>query len=74
MTLDLNDRKMPSVKAVHLAFELLVPENADRAEKLLKKVSENCILINSVQAEKTFSFKVVSESVLAAPKLASQPD
>lgn len=68
LTLDLNDRKMPCVKAVNFEIELLVSsaENVAKADKLLKKVSENCILINSVQAEKTFNFKVVSEDSLTS--------
>lgn len=54
ISIDQNEKKLPFIKQVTLNVQLHGVENKERAEKLLHKVSQNCILINSVAADKVF--------------------
>lgn len=56
-TIDLNER-LPNITEANFDVHLRGVENRVRAERLLRKVSENCLIINAVQVPKTFSFAV----------------
>jgi len=57
-TIDQNEKKMPYIKRISFDIGVINANDKARTERLLQKVSENCIIIASVQAEKTFDFSV----------------
>lgn len=57
-TIDQNEKKTPYIKKVSFEIGVINANDKARTERLLQKVSENCIIINSVQSEKNFIFKV----------------
>lgn len=59
ITIDLNEKKLPYIRQISINARLHGVDNKDRAKKLLHKVSQNCILINSVQADKAFQLQAV---------------
>lgn len=52
------ENKLPIVTKAHLNIVLTGADREDRAERLLKKVSRSCIVLNSLSVEKTFEFAV----------------
>lgn len=57
-TIDQNEKKMPYIKEIFFDIGVINANDRARTERLLQKVSTNCIIIASVQAEKTFNFSV----------------
>lgn len=58
LTIDVDEQKRPWMKKAKFLVNLTGVENKDRAERLLNKVSQSCIVLNSVKTEKEFSFLV----------------
>lgn len=60
LTIDQNAQKVPEITKAEFVVELIDPDHADRAERLMEKVSKNCIVLNALKVEKTFAFKVLA--------------
>lgn len=54
----LSREKSPQITGIEINVQLVEPDNLERAQRLLEKVSKNCIVINAIQVEKTFKFKI----------------
>lgn len=52
----LGEAKLPVVTKAHFDVSLAGADNAERASRILKKISRSCIVINSLNIEKTFEF------------------
>jgi organic hydroperoxide reductase OsmC/OhrA len=58
LTLDRGADGVPWVAAAHLHFTLTGSANAERATRLLERVSKQCMIINSVKTAVSFEFTV----------------
>lgn len=60
LEVDLNEEKKPWMARAHLDIKLHKPSNAERARRLLEKVSGQCLIHQSVKTETTYSFEVIA--------------
>ena len=58
LTVDRNEKGIPWMKAFHLRVVLGGAVDPERAQRLLEKTSVSCMILNSVQTEKTFELSV----------------
>jgi organic hydroperoxide reductase OsmC/OhrA len=60
LTVDRNSSGQPWMQKFHLQVELSIPEEegSSRAERLLQKVSQSCLIWNSVLSEKKFEYQI----------------
>lgn len=49
LTIDLGDENLPGISKVEINIILYGPDHVDRAERILKKTSENSMILNSVK-------------------------
>jgi len=59
VTLDKNEKNLPAIKSIDFHIELTQASDVEKALRLLKKVSETAIVINSLAVEKKFSFSTL---------------
>lgn len=59
LEVDLNESKRPWMARAKLLVRLHKPSNAERGERLLEKVSGQCLVHQSVKTETTFKFEVI---------------
>lgn len=60
LTLDRDQNGKPWMALFHLQIILKGVEHIGNARRILDKVSSNCMILNSVQTQKTFDFKIES--------------
>lgn len=60
LEVDLNEAKKPWMARAHLDIKLHKPSNAERGQRLLEKVSGQCLIHQSVKTETTFNFEVIA--------------
>ncbi len=58
LTVDRNDKGQPWMAAVHLDIRLTGIEKREDASRILERVSQSCLILNSVNTRKTFDFKI----------------
>jgi organic hydroperoxide reductase OsmC/OhrA len=58
LTVDRDAGGVPWMKSFHLAVHLDGCAEAEKADRLMKKVSQSCMILNSVKTEKSFEFAV----------------
>lgn len=56
---DKNEKGQPWVARAHMTAKLYGPSSPDKAVRLMEKASQNCLIINSVNTEKTYTFEVL---------------
>lgn len=61
LTVDRNEKGAPWMKHFNLHVHLLHPSDSERAERLLQKTSESCMILNSVKTEIAFEFKMTKK-------------
>lgn len=59
LEVDRDDKGRPWMARFHLAVQLSGASSVETAQRLLERTSQNCMILNSVRTEKTFSFEVV---------------
>lgn len=59
LEVDLNESKKPWMARAHLDIKLHKPSSAERAQRLLEKVSGQCLIHQSVKTDTTYSFAVI---------------
>ena len=64
LTVDRNEKGIPWMKAFHLRVVLGGAVDPERAQRLLEKTSASCMILNSVQTEKTFELSVGKAGVM----------
>jgi uncharacterized OsmC-like protein len=47
---------VPVISKLHIIFSLIGVTDLDKANKLIEEVKKSCIVGNSIQCEKTYSF------------------
>lgn len=57
VTIGQSAQKVPEITKMEFVVELL-GKDVDRAQRLMEKVSKNCIVLNALKVEKTFAFAV----------------
>lgn len=62
LTVDRNEKGTPWMKHFRLHARLAGAEDIDRAQRILVKTSESCLVLNSVKTEKTFEFEVTAKA------------
>lgn len=60
LTLDRNEKGQPWMAKIHIHISLKGAEQVENARRLLEKVSNSCMILNSVQTQKTFEFEIES--------------
>lgn len=60
LEVDLNEAKKPWMARAHLDVKLHKPSNVERGQRLLEKVSGQCLIHQSVKTETTYSFEVIA--------------
>ena len=60
LTVDRDEKGVPWMKHILLQIKLTGCADKDRGERLLQKVSQSCMVLNSVKTEKTFEFSVTN--------------
>lgn len=60
LEVDLNESKRPWMARAHLEIKLHKPSSPERAQRLLEKVSGQCLIHQSVKTETTYSFEVTA--------------
>ena len=58
LTVDRGEGGAPWMSGFHLKVILKAPSNKERAERLLEKTSQACLILNSVKTIKTFEFEI----------------
>lgn len=58
LTLDRDEKGIPWMKHFHLNVQLKGCAENEKAQRLLQKTSQSCMVLNSVKTEKTFEFFV----------------
>lgn len=59
LDVDRNSEGRPMMARVRFTIRLEGVEKVQAAERLLEKVSQNCMILNSVVTDKTFNYEVV---------------
>ncbi len=49
LTIDLDEKKLPKISKIIVNITLYGPDHVDRAQRILKKTSENSMILNSVK-------------------------
>lgn len=55
---DRDEKGRPWMAKIHLVIELSGVEQIENAKRLLEKTSQSCMILNSVNTQKTFEFHV----------------
>lgn len=62
LAVDRNGKGHPWMARMHLSIELTGVSNASLAERVLEKTKMGCLILNSVNTEKTFSLSIKGDS------------
>jgi organic hydroperoxide reductase OsmC/OhrA len=63
LIVDLNENKSPWMKEAHFTIDITGLEKLDRAQRLVEKVKQNCLILNSVLTHKYFHITLNGEKV-----------
>lgn len=63
LIVDLNESKAPWMKEAHFTIHINGIEKLDRAQRLVEKVKQNCLILNSVATHKFFEIYLNGEKV-----------
>lgn len=58
LEVDRNEKGAPWMARIHFDVKLTGVEQKDNARRLLEKTSQSCMILNSVNTAKTFSFEI----------------
>lgn len=63
LVVDLNESKAPWMKEAHFTIDIFGVEKLDRAQRLVEKVKQNCLILNSVATHKYFNIQLNGEKI-----------
>ncbi len=58
LEVDRDDKGRPWMARIHIKIKLTGVVQADNAKRILERTSQNCMILNSVNSEKSFDFVV----------------
>lgn len=61
LVVDLNESRAPWMKEAHFTIEINGIEKLDRAQRIVEKVKQNCLILNSVATHKFFEIYLNGE-------------
>ena len=59
LEVDRDEKKRPWMARIHLHVTLAGAAQKENAQRILEKTSQSCMILNSVNTEKTFQFEVL---------------
>jgi organic hydroperoxide reductase OsmC/OhrA len=60
LEVDRDEKGSPWMARARLTVVLKKPQSEDKAKRILERVSQSCLVLNSVKTEKTFDFQIES--------------
>ncbi len=58
LTVDRNEKGQPWMAQFHLVVSLKGVQQKESAQRILEKVTQSCMILNSVNTQKSFEFKI----------------
>jgi len=59
LEVDIDENKRPWMARIHLHVTLTGSDQKEKAQRILEKTAQSCMILNSVKTEKTFKFDVL---------------